>query len=135
MEEILKSMTFSFFGTGSHKISPHEFIETDGAVFLDVRSPEETGAAKFPLEGLVTSLHIPIDVIPDRLDEIPEDKLVGVFCSGVIRASIVYAYLHAKGYQSVLIIEGGYVSLVEELKPGKLIKHLRNREGQDASHA
>jgi rhodanese-related sulfurtransferase len=120
-------MTFDFFSSGSHKISPAAFLKTNGAVFLDVRSPEETGVANFPFLGLVATLNIPTESIPDRLDEIPKDKLVGVFCSGVTRSSIVYAYLRTKGYQNVRIIEGGYVPLVEELRPGKLLKHLRTR--------
>jgi len=41
---------------------------------------------------------------------------------------MVYVYLSALGFDKVRIIEGGYVELVEELKPGKLLKHCSEKE-------
>ena len=37
---------------------------------------------------------------------------------------MVYMYLKTLGFDNVRIIEGGYAELVEEFKPGKLLKHL-----------
>ena len=42
---------------------------------------------------------------------------------------MVYLYLRVLGFDNVKIIEGGYVELVEELKPGKLLKHISKKGG------
>jgi 3-mercaptopyruvate sulfurtransferase SseA len=40
---------------------------------------------------------------------------------------MVYFYLRVLGFDNVRIIEGGYFELVEELKPGKLLKHISQK--------
>ena len=123
MEQVLKSMTLEFFGKGLHKTIPEKLFSMDAAVFLDVRTDEEFASLAFPMSvhKNIQSLHIPIDEIPDRVAEIPTDKMVGIFCPASVRASIVYAYLRTKGYDNVRVLEGGYAALTDSLKPGKLI--------------
>jgi rhodanese-related sulfurtransferase len=123
MEHVLKSMTLEFFGKGMHKITPEKLFSSDAAVFLDVRSNEEVQSMPFPLgvHKNVESLHVPINEIPERLNEIPPDKPVGIFCPAHVRASIVYAYLRSKGYEQVRVLEGGYAALTDALKPGKIL--------------
>jgi len=73
--------------------------------------------------------NISTNEVPERISEIPKDKIVGVFCSSGVPSTMVYLYLRALGFDKVRIIEGGYAELVEELKPGKLLKHLFQKEG------
>lgn len=120
LESVLKSMDLKFFAEGHHKTTPEKLFATDNAVFLDVRADQEIETVSFPLKYHVTSLHIPTDEIPDRLDEIPGDRLVGIFCSAATRAAMVYTYLRAMGYNHVRILVGGYGPMFEALKPGKL---------------
>jgi hypothetical protein len=40
----------------------------------------------------------------------------------------VYLYLKTCGFDWVRIVEGGYAEFVEELKPGKLLKQLYEKE-------
>ena len=122
IETIMKDMTLDFFGQGKHKVNPAALLVASDAVFLDVRSPEENDAVSFSLKPLLPVLCIPINEIPDRIDEIPTDKTVGVFCSGGTRAAIVYLYLQSRGYEKVRIVEGSIADLVQELKPGKVLK-------------
>jgi len=124
-EEVLKNMNLEFFGQGKHKISPEGLFEKDNAVLLDVRTDEEVETIEFRLKHHVKSLNIPTDEIPDRLDEIPRDKFIGVFCSSGVRASIVYAFLHAHGFSDVRILVGGYEEIMGSLKPGKLWKRVQ----------
>jgi len=63
--------------------------------------------------------------LPSRINELPKDKLIGLFCSSGVRSVIAYVYLKSKGYEKVKIIEGGYVQLIEALLPGKIYKHLQ----------
>ncbi|MCP3874642.1 MAG: rhodanese-like domain-containing protein [Desulfobacteraceae bacterium] len=124
MEQILKSLTIDFFGKGKHKISPEKFFEIENGILLDVRSKEEAGSISIKMEYHfnVESINIPIDEIPDRIDEIPKEKSVAVFCPANVRSAIVYAYLLSKGFPDVRIVEGGYSALTEALKPGKVLK-------------
>jgi len=127
IEDIMKSMTFEFFGSGTHKVRASDHFSKDNALFLDVRSEEERNTLSFELIHHMPVLHIPICKVSERLDEIPKDKHIGVFCSSGVRATIVYVYLRAHGYENVRILEGGYNSIVEEFKPGKLLKKIKNK--------
>ena len=126
--KILELMDFEFFASGTHKISPAMFLAETHSVFLDVRSQKEFETVHFSLTHHTSFLHIPINEIPQRLSEIAKDKLVGVFCSSGVRSTMVYLYLTALGFENVRIIEGGYAELVEELKPGRLLKQLSKKQ-------
>jgi rhodanese-related sulfurtransferase len=128
INEVLRSLNFAFFGSGKHKITPAMFLAEKDSVFLDVRSKEELETVTFRLAHHASALHIPIDEVPERVSEIPKDKLVGVFCSSGVRSTMVYLYLRALGFDKVRLIEGGYAELVEEFKPGKLLKQLSQKE-------
>jgi len=130
MEQVLKNLTLDFFGEGKHKISPEKFFEIENGFLLDVRSKEEAVSIliKMELHPNIESKNIPVNEIPDRIDEIPKEKFVAVFCSAGVRSAIVYAYLLSKGFSNVRILEGGYPALTEALKPGKVLKVLKSQK-------
>lgn len=114
----MRSLDFSHWSTGKHVIDASQFLKLylrGEAVLLDVRTPEEVRLARFP-----GALHIPINELPARLDEVPGDRLVVTFCSGGERASIAYVYLCTQGYERVRILKGGYSALMPALMPGQL---------------
>jgi len=129
INDIMQSMTFDFFGSGKHKISPSMHLTEKNSLFLDVRSNEEIETIAFSLVHHMPVLHIPIDEIPDRVNEIPKDKTVGIFGSSGVRSTMVYLYLRTLGFQNVRVIEGGYAELADEFKPGKLLKQLNKNRG------
>ncbi len=119
----LRTVDLGFWGTAQHKVTPQQFFErqqSEGAVLLDVRSPEEVGQLALPF-----ALHIPMDELPDRWSEIPTDRLVATFCSAGTRAAIAYAYLQLRGLSHARIFAGGYHELVDELKTGKVYKRTK----------
>ncbi|OQX70692.1 MAG: sulfurtransferase [Candidatus Cloacimonas sp. 4484_275] len=126
-DEVLRSMTFEFFGSGGHKIQSSMFLTDENTVFLDVRSQEEYDTISFNLIHHMPVLHIPVCEIPDRIAEIPRDKNIGIFCSSGVRASMVYFYLRALGFEKAKVIDGGYSELINEFKPGKLLKHISGK--------
>ncbi|MHA1838484.1 MAG: rhodanese-like domain-containing protein [Candidatus Ranarchaeia archaeon] len=126
IESIMRTMDFEFFGLGKHKTKPTDHFLKENAVFLDVRSEKEHDTIAFKLKYHMPVIHIPFEELPDRLNDVPKDKHIGVFCSSGVRASIAYIYLRAKGYENVRILEGGY-SIVDEFKPGKLHKIVKNQ--------
>lgn len=116
----LKTCDFDFWSTAQHKVMPPAFFERwakGEAVLLDVRTDLETDYVALPF-----ALHIPIDELPDRLAEVPRDKLVATFCSGTDRANVAFAFLRSKGYDNVRILKGGYAEIMAELLPDKLRK-------------
>jgi len=125
LENILKEMSLGFFAKGNHKISSKTLFESKNSVMLDVRSREENESLSFPLRYQTECIHIPIDEVPDRLSEIPKDKIIGIFCSTGIRAAIVYAFLRTSGFDKVRIMVGGYEQIVDDLKPAGIWKSLQ----------
>ncbi len=129
MEEVLKKLTLEFFGTGKHKISVDKFLNTDKGFLLDVRSREEAESIAIQLRHHknIEYRNIPINEVPEKIDEIPRDRLVAVFCPANVRSGIVYAYLLSKGFSGVRVLEGGYPALTEALKPGPLFKAIKGK--------
>ncbi len=124
MEHVLRSMSFEFFGAGRHKLEMGKLLTMENAILLDVRSYPEVESLQLRLEYHVEVLHIPIDEIPDRIGEIPRDRMVGIFCSAGTRSAIVYAFLRAKGYENVRVVLGGYEAVASFVLPGSLLKHI-----------
>jgi rhodanese-related sulfurtransferase len=121
----LNKLEFDFWSTGQHKVVPSVFFEkwTKGeAVLLDVRAVQEKEFVALPF-----ALAIPIHELPQRLNEIPHDKLVATFCSGGDRAGVAFAYLRTLGFDNVRILKATYAELMAELLPGKLRKLLQSK--------
>lgn len=124
LEDLLRSMTFDFFGGGCHKIEMEKLLAIKDAVFLDVRSRQEWESIQIRLEHHIRVMWIPIDEIPGRENEIPRDKIVGIFCSSGTRSTMVYLYLRSLGFENVRIAPSSYDAITNQLLPGKLHKLL-----------
>jgi rhodanese-related sulfurtransferase len=123
-------MTLDFFGKGKHKITPEKLFETENVFLLDVRSREEAGSISINMayHGNVECKNIPVNELPDRLNDVPKDKLIAVFCPANVRSTMAYIYLLSIGFTDVRVVEGGYSELTEAVKPGKVLKHIQNRQ-------
>lgn len=70
---------------------------------LDIRDPEELES-----EGAVRSAHnIPLTRLQDRIDEVPREKRIDIFCSSGLRSMAAASLLERAGYGSVEVIYGG----------------------------
>lgn len=121
----LSRLDFEFWSTGQHKIEPAAFFEKwakGEAVLLDVRAAEEQNFASLPF-----ALAIPINELPNRLNELPQDKIIVTFCSGGDRANVAFAYLRMHGFENVRILPGGYANFFPEIMPGKVRATLKNK--------
>jgi rhodanese-related sulfurtransferase len=117
-DDILKEMDFNFFGAGEYGMSLEEaqrVLSNDHFVFLDIRTDEEVSQVCFPF-----AKHIPLNELPDRLNEVPKDKFIVPFCASVFRAAMAYAYLLTKGYDEVKGLTATTDQLAGILKPGPL---------------
>jgi len=123
-EKIISSMDFAFCATGKHKIDATTFLSIQDAILLDVRAKEETATIKLPLKHHLPVIEIPFHELPSRVNELPKDKFIGIFCSSGVRSAIAMAYLKSKGFENVKMIEGGYPQLMDAIMPGKIYKHI-----------
>ena len=69
---------------------------------VDVRTPAER--AQKHIEG---SLHVPLSRLMDRMNEIPADRTVLVYCAGGYRSSIAASLLQKHGRSRVSELAGG----------------------------
>ncbi|WP_319541580.1 rhodanese-like domain-containing protein [uncultured Pseudodesulfovibrio sp.] len=118
--DILEEMDFQFFGSGEHGMSVEDMrhaIGNDHFLFLDVRTNEEVAHVSFPF-----AKHIPLNELPDRLDELPRDKFIVTFCAAVFRGAIAFAYLRANGFDEVKGLTASLEDMVMPFKPGPLAK-------------
>ena len=77
--------------------------QREGAiVLLDVREPEELEQA-----AIADALHIPMRQVPERLEELPRDKPIVVFCHAGGRSRRVAQFLAANGFEQVFNLDGG----------------------------
>jgi rhodanese-related sulfurtransferase len=124
-DEWLAGLDLSFWGTAQHKVTPAEFFErqqSEGAVLLDVRSPQEVQQLALPF-----ALHLPVNELPSRWQEVPADRLVAAFCSSVTRAVVAWVYLQLHGLDQIRILDARYNELTDELIPGKVYKRVKKQ--------
>ena len=119
METLLREFTPEFLAANRYKIPAAKTLECTDALLLDVRSADEEEcmsiAADLENYPEIAYRHIPMNELPDRLDELPEDREILVFCRTTNRSPMVYAFLRTRGFDRVRLVEGGYVALVKLL--------------------
>lgn len=71
--------------------------EDKGTLFLDVRTPGEYQSGHVPHAKL-----IPVQTLANRLNEIPKDKKIVVYCESGVRAARAAELLVNQGYTHVL---------------------------------
>ncbi|RKF18539.1 CoA-disulfide reductase [Alginatibacterium sediminis] len=90
---------------GSHKICHSHEIDnlSDSQMILDVRNPQEllnNGA-------IPGALNIPLDQLRDRLDELPKDMEILIYCFVGLRGYVAYRQLANQGFKAKNL-SGGY---------------------------
>ena len=75
----------------------------DGALPLDVREPNEFAAGH-----VAGALHIPLGSLRERLDEVPRDRPLLVYCGRGSRAASAVSILEREGRGPLLNIDGGF---------------------------
>lgn len=89
---------------------------TPGKAFLlDVRSEDEASLSTIP-----GAVNIPLDDLRERLDEIPKDTPVYIYCAVGIRGNVAARILIQRGYQDVRNLSGGYKTYLAAVTPVSL---------------
>nr|WP_199105227.1 rhodanese-like domain-containing protein [Aquitalea palustris] len=81
-------------------------------VLLDVREDWEVQLARIP-----GSLHIPMNLIPLRMSELPDDQTIVTVCHHGVRSYQVGLYLANAGFEQVLSLRGGVEAWACDVDP------------------
>ena len=90
-----------------------KLIQDESTVLLDVREDEELAICK--IEG---ALHIPMGEIPNRIDALPRDKQLILFCHHGMRSLNVCQFLEARGFTNATNMTGGVHAWSIQVDPG-----------------
>lgn len=126
LNKVVESLSFEFLAKGSYKTTAAKFLQEKESILLDIRSQVEIETISLNLKHHKPMLHIPLNELPQRLNEIPSDKKIGLFCSSGVRIAMAYLYLRTAGYENIVMVSGGLEAIVPELKPGKIFKVIEN---------
>ena len=81
---------------------------------LDVRQPHEWDIVNLETDGAVL---IPLAELPDRLDELPTDREIVVYCRTGARSATAAQMLTQEGFSAVLNFVGGIHAWADEIDP------------------
>ncbi|MCD8562636.1 MAG: ThiF family adenylyltransferase [Alphaproteobacteria bacterium] len=71
-----------------------------GTLIVDVREAVELEAD--PIPG---ALHIPLMTIPERMDDLPQDRPLAFVCAGNVRSRHAADYLTARGFTNIFVLD------------------------------
>jgi NADPH-dependent 2,4-dienoyl-CoA reductase/sulfur reductase-like enzyme/rhodanese-related sulfurtransferase len=95
-ENILHKRLNVFYWDEFEKINP-------GDLLIDVRTSEEYANGK-----IGNAINMPIDELRGRLNEIPKEKNIFIYCEAGLRGYLAQRILTQNGYNNVLNLSGGY---------------------------
>ena len=98
------------------ELSGHDVLEmrAQSPLLLDVREPWEFALVAIRVEGLRT-LHIPMNEVPGRLDELDAAQPVVCICHHGMRSAQVVAFLERQGFEAAYNLAGGIHAWSEQV--------------------
>ena len=96
-------MSFRHYLRRPPTVSAEEAIRlvAEGALVVDVRREFEWRRAHIP-----GAVHLPLESLLDRCDELPEDRLLITFCTGGLRSAGAANLLVKQGFEAVNMSRG-----------------------------
>ncbi|PLY04421.1 MAG: sulfurtransferase [Desulfuromonas sp.] len=101
-----------------------DLLEDGKAVLVDIRFEEEQQAW-----GPSFALRIPLNELPQRLDELPMDKIIVTACPHKDRAIIAMSYLRSKGIAARYLTDG-LIGLAENLRGDSALYFMKLMNGE-----
>ena len=100
------------------EVGPRELQERLAApeppLLLDVREPFEWGIVSLETDGEV---RIPLGELPDRMDELPHEREIVVYCRSGTRSLTAASALVNAGFSRVDNLTGGVLAWADEIDP------------------
>ncbi|MFN7964986.1 MAG: molybdopterin-synthase adenylyltransferase MoeB [Acidobacteriota bacterium] len=115
LQETTATCSPETLGAGSAgDITPHQLaarlFEADPPFLLDVRETWE-----WDLGHLDGATLIPIGDLPERLEELPRDREIVVYCKVGARSDWAANFLRARGFSNIRNLEGGIMAWMSEI--------------------
>lgn len=95
-------------------------------LFLDVRTTQE-----FSMGSIPGAINIPLDDLRKRINEVPKNKPVYIFCAIGLRGYLALKILMANGYSNVKNLSGGYKTYSTAVTPIKEITPANTHESKN----
>jgi adenylyltransferase/sulfurtransferase len=100
------------------QLSPVEAVEAlrrrPPPFLLDVREPHEWEIGNLRARGAVL---IPYSQVRGRVEELPRDRPILIYCHVGVRSALVAETLRSLGFQDVANLRGGYLGWVQDVDP------------------
>ena len=87
-------------------------------LLVDIRTPQEIIQAAIP-----NAIFIPMHLLPLRLDELPRDRDLVLYCRSGARSYHACQYLAQQGFANAINLRGGIIAWARhgfEIEPGRL---------------
>lgn len=88
-------------------------LQNKNFFLLDVRNPSEQEICTIPH----TDLLIPVKELSERLNEVPRDKKIIVYCRSGVRSKTACEILYNAGWQELYNLEGGILDYIRKVDP------------------
>ena len=85
----------------------------DNFTLIDVRTHPERIQAEIPIE----SIHIPMNEIPAKLEELNNNDNIIIYCKSGKRSARVCEYLIENNFKKVSNLSGGILAWAEQISP------------------
>ncbi len=109
-------------------ISWRDVVKADRekVLLLDVRTPEE-----YKLGAIDGSVNIPVDELRKRVNEIPKDKQIIIYCAVGLRGYVAYRILLKRGFENIANLSGGYKTYSIATEDASVEQYFAGRIGSD----
>ncbi|EGV18586.1 rhd_2599 family sulfurtransferase [Thiocapsa marina] len=77
----------------------------EDVLLVDIRTPAEVAQGAIP-----DAMRLPMHLIPIRINELPKDRDVVLYCRSGARSYQACAYMMQQGYDRVLNLRGGIIA-------------------------
>ena len=122
MDTILAEMEFETLASGEFTTSAEgvrNVIGNENVLLLDVRTEAEAAHCSYPF-----ARNIPLENLPDRVSELPTDKIIITLASSSFQAAVGFFFLRQAGFETVKTMVGGSEQLATILKPAPLFARM-----------
>lgn len=109
-ENILLGRLKIFYWNEIDNIKPDDIL-------IDVRRKDEYESGK-----IANAVNIPVDEIRNRMDEIPKDKTVYIYCEAGLRGYLAQRILRQNGFDKLFNLSGGYQTWIVAAEESAMLK-------------
>lgn len=124
-ENLAKGKSFPLYWREMQDVDPSK------VTILDVRTEDE-----YLLNSIPGAINIPLDEIRNRMNEIPSNKPVYLYCAVGVRGYVASRILLQHGFTDVRNLSGGYKTYIAATTPVAVQEHetARNQKNKENSY-